>query len=349
MKEYIVLGNSFVKFTNPNDNEWVVNRVVDLDNDTLQGIVDRAITSGKVIYVYDRHNPKDTREIVGEVEHMSFDNGIKTAIKWNDLGTSILEKESRYPSVELRPCDDDESKWDLIAIAMVGEPASKDVDILELSALENENKGENRMDDMIKELVEGGIQDPEKMRIALTEMTTEDPTKISLVIDAFADTFSEMLKDKVEVKEEVEGEDLESEEKRKVDEGAGFREADRKDEDVKKKETSEERKEDEGTGFRDEDLMSKEKKDSEELTALAYEHGAEYDKGVPTAESLRSAIDVYLELAKTKLSKTYKQELAFKELKFVGKKEPVQPEDLSALDNNPQLTPGEEFFNFLNK
>ncbi len=77
-----------------------------------------------------------------------------------------------------------------------------------------------------------------------------------------ANTMAEEIKEEKKEEETVESKQDESEDKAKIDEGAGYREADRKDEDVKKKETAAERKEDEGTGFRE---YAESKKDNDEV------------------------------------------------------------------------------------
>lgn len=318
MKEFIILGKTFVKFTNPSDNVWEVSRIVDLSDDDLQGIVDRNIKSGKSIFIYDCHNPKDTREIVGEIDEITFDNGIKASIQWNDKGKSILASESRYPSVELAPNSEDATVWDLVCVAMVGEPASKDVDVLELNALENNYEGDHKMDEMIKEVIEEGLKDPDSMRVKLTEMITEDPTKMALIIDAFVDT----LKEGASVEESEEVVELAQDEKDKKDESIGTAESDEKKGDDTELEKDKKK----------EDLESKEKKAGEELTALAYEYGAKFGKGVPTANSLSQAVELFKDLMKTKLTKSEKQELAFAKLEFVGKKQDLTAEELSAIE-----------------
>ncbi|MGL4897161.1 MAG: hypothetical protein ACRC31_01845 [Cetobacterium sp.] len=300
-KEFIILGKQFIKYTSENDNEWVVTDIIDLTEDVLKGIVERV---DKTIFVYDRHNPKDTRVIVGETDNIVYENGIKATIKWNELGKDILSDETRYPSVELAPNIEDPTKYDLIAIAMVGEPASKEVDKLELSILK---EGGLNMDEMIKELVEKSFTDPESMRKELTEKVTEDATLMPLLIDAFMDAIIEHQAEKseddgtddVEVKENI---DLASD--------------------------SEDDKEDDKDASKEEEV---EVKTREELTALAYEHGVRFNMGVPTAESLSKAIDIFLELKDSKkLKDADKKEIAFNQLKFVTSKKDVSAEELSA-------------------
>ena len=110
---------------------------------------------------------------------------------------------------------------------------------------------------------------------------SEKPSiKVSDLMDVNFKTIGGNQMDKDKVKEETieEIEDTEKtidEDKAKVDEGAGFREADRKDENVKKKETAAERKEDEGTGFRD--TKDYEKKAEEKPKTLFDEDGEDIE------------------------------------------------------------------------
>ncbi len=344
-KEYKVLGTSFVKFTNPTTNTWQVTRIVDLSAAQLQTIVDGV--GDKVVFVYDRHNPKDTREIVGEVSNIKYDDGVVVAIKWNDYGKEILTDESRYPSVELSVTDDDNYK--LLAIAMVGEPASSDVDILELNIQEEHKKM------TLKKLI-AAAGNKETLKQQLLDSAIDDPKKAyAALVDSIMDAIDET--DFVATDGEVEELD-ESEEERHLDEGAGYREADRKDEDVHKKEDEAERHEDEGTGLRDyfedrknEELAKEECSAVEELTALAYEYGVRYDKGTPTALSLSEAVKIFKELLPIKsMAAQRKKEIAFSELKFI-KPAAKQSEELSAIDNAPgkkapaEITAAEQFGN----
>lgn len=328
IKDHKILGDSFVKFINPNDNEWVVNRVVDLTEDQLKGIVDRCVKNGKVIFVYDRHNPKDSREIVGEIEDIKYDNGIIAGIKWNEFGEKILAEQSRYPSVELAPNEFDDSLYELMAVAMVGEPASKDVDLLELTSIEN--KGGLKMDEMIKEIIGEGMKDPESMRIKLTELVTEDPTKASLIIDAIADTFKEYT-----TKEDIKVEELDEEEVEEV--------------------TVEEDEEEEGEELAKEELKIEKKEDKkavENLTALAYEFASKHGMGVPTAKSLSKAIDTFKDLMNAKKMKNEtRTEIAFKELRFVKASNPVSQEELSAFDGkaNNTISASDQLGNFFSR
>ena len=327
MENQLILGREFVKYEQTSDNTYEINEVVSVSDGMLNQLVNNYIERDKVIAIYDCHRPKETRQVVGEVVSLTSSNeGILAKIKWNDLGTVILENQTRYPSVELNV--DKKGEYFIFAVAMVCEPASEEVKELELSSIQYEDLKEVTMDEAIRKIVEENINDKEAMKEKLLEIATADPSTLAIIMDILTDEMP-----KVEVKEEVKEEEmLESEEERKEDDI------------IDDKEDIEDDEEDLAR-----DLESSEKKD-EELTSIAMELGARGYLGVPTAGSLTKAIKHY----RQHLVGGYEEKEAFEKfqtsLSFIGgsKGREVTAIELDSYAGKKEVSQGEKAYNFFN-
>lgn len=321
-KEFVVLGKDFIKYLQDSANGYEISKIHEFGDGELEDIANHAINNGKVIFIYDKHLPKGEREIVGEVSEIRYDNNtIKMIPKWNELGTKILESETRYPSVELVPRVEDTSKYQMYAIAMVGEPSSTEVDKLELSSteiIEEANEGGLKMDEQIKEIIEAGKADPEKMRQGLTTLIGDDPTLMALVIDAFADALLEQGTAEPAEEETDEEEVVETEQLQQTETPAEPKKED-KEKDVEKK--------------------------AEELSATILNYGYKFGLGLPRFESMADAIKDYTQNLNKKMSEAKRKESAFAKILWENPVKEVKAEDLGATEVEKTTSFGRSIYN----
>ena len=327
MENQLILGREFVKYEQTSDNTYEINEVVSVSDGMLNQLVNNYIERDKVIAIYDCHRPKETRQVVGEIVSLTSSNeGILAKIKWNDLGTVILENETRYPSVELNI--DKKGEYFIFAVAMVCEPASEEVKELELSSIQYEDLKEVTMDEAIRKIVEENIDDKEAMKEKLLEIATADPSTLAIILDILTDEMP-----KVEVKEEVKEEEmLESEEERKEDDIIDDKE------DIKDDEEDLAR-----------DLESSEKKD-EELTSIVMETGARSNLGIPTAKSLKDGVKNYRMMRTGGFEVKESVEKLLTCIKYIGgsKEREATALELESYTDKKQVSQGEKAYNFFN-